>query len=64
MFHKHRNRRAKQGGNKMTKYTVSFKVEGYELDQYRLEDLLKVAVLPTLDLELVPVSFEVKKARK
>jgi hypothetical protein len=48
----------------MTKYTVSFKVEGYELDQYALEDLLKVAVLPTLNLELVPVSFEVKKARK
>jgi len=48
----------------MTKYTVSFKVEGYELNQYALEDLLKVAVLPALSLELVPVSFDVKKSRK
>ena len=48
----------------MTKYTVSFKVEGHELNQYALEDLLKVAVLPALNLELVPVSFDVKKARK
>jgi len=48
----------------MTKYTVSFKVEGYELNQYALEDLLKVAVLPALNLELVPISFEAKKARK
>jgi len=64
MLHKHRNRRAKQGGNKMTKYIVSFKVEGNKLDQYGLEDLIKVAVLPALNLELVPVSFDVKKARK
>jgi len=64
MFHKHRSGRAQQGGNKMTKYTVSFMVEGYELDEIGLEDLIKVAVLPTLNLELVPVTFEVKKARK
>ena len=54
----------KKGGNKMSKYTISFKVEGYDLDQYRLEDLIKVAVLPTLNLDLVPVTFEVKKAKK
>jgi len=48
----------------MTKYTVSFKVEGNKLDQYGLEDLIKVAVLPALNLELVPVSFDVKKSRK
>jgi hypothetical protein len=29
-----------------------------------LEDLLKRAVLPALNVELVPLSFEVKKARK
>lgn len=52
----------------MAKYTVKFQVEcdpalfaGLERD---IEDLLKVAVLPTLSLELVPLTFEVKKARK
>lgn len=54
------------------KFTVSFKVElnenytlrdgkqGLEID---LEDLIKVAVLPTLNLDLVPLTFEVKRAR-
>lgn len=58
----------------MAKYTVSFKVNcddylianekdffnGLELD---IKDLIQVAVLPTLNLELVPLTFEVKRAR-
>ena len=52
----------------MAKYTVKFQVEGFLVDPTELEasikDLIKVAVLPTLNLELVPLTFEVKKARK
>ena len=32
--------------------------------EYGLLDLLKSAVLPALNVELVPLSYEVKKARK
>jgi hypothetical protein len=52
------------------KYTVTFQVE-HTLDRdiltngqaIGLEDLIKTAVLPALNLELVPVTFEVKNAR-
>ena len=56
------------------KFTVTFKVE---CDDYLIhdkkefsenvgqgiEDLLSTAVLPTLNLSLVPLTFEVKRAR-
>jgi hypothetical protein len=48
----------------MTKHSISFQVEGYELNEFALMDLIRTAVLPALSLELVPVTFEVKKARK
>ena len=64
MFHKHRKRRGTTRGNKMTKHSISFQVEGYELNEFALMDLIRTAVLPALSLELVPVTFEVKKARK
>jgi hypothetical protein len=63
----------------MPKYTVSFKVssedylirlvgksekEFFQDIENSLEDLLKVAVLPTLNLTLEPLTFEVKRARK
>ena len=58
----------------MAKYTVSFKVncdnyliadekEFFQGLEYSLKDLIQVAVLPTLNLELVPLTFEVKRAR-
>lgn len=56
----------------MTRFTITFKVDldsNYALgeDKERLEvdlkDLIKVAVLPTLNLDLVPLTFEVKRAR-
>ena len=54
----------------MKTYTVTFKVQ-HSLDRdiitngqaIGLEDLIKTAVLPSLNLELVPVTFEVKRAR-
>ena len=59
---------ARQENKRMAKYTVRFQIEceeglfnGLERD---ILDLLKVAVLPTLNLELVPLTFEVKKTRK
>ena len=59
----------------MAKYTVKFQVNtennysGKMLNEaealeMEIKDLLQVAVLPTLNLELVPLTFEVKKARK
>lgn len=52
----------------MNKYTVTFQVEAEETmtngQVIAIEDLIKVAVLPSLNLGLVPVTFEVKKARK
>lgn len=48
------------------KHTISFKVEDYEglaFDEYALKDLIKNIVLPTLNLELVPLTFEAKKSR-
>ena len=63
----------------MAKYTVSFKVNTefhYQLKgdgakrfsdaevlEIELKDLISTAVLPALDLNLVPLTFEVKKAR-
>ena len=58
----------------MAKYTVSFKVECddylihdqkefFENVGFGIQDLLESAVLPVLNLSLVPVTFEVKKAR-
>jgi hypothetical protein len=64
----------------MAKYTVTFKVETdfhYQLKgdgakrfsdaevlEIELNDLIKTIVLPALDLTLIPLTFEVKKARK
>jgi hypothetical protein len=64
----------------MAKYTVTFKIEtdfhyqlrsdkakrlsDAEVLEIELKDIIKTVVLPTFDLELVPLSFEVKKARK
>ena len=59
----------------MAKYTVTFK---FECDDYLIhderefyenvgsgiEDLLNKAILPTLNLSLVPFTFEVKRARQ
>lgn len=55
---------------KKAKATIRFQVE-LDPDQYlttnslevALQDLLKKAIFPTLNVELVPLSFEVKKAR-
>jgi hypothetical protein len=54
----------------MKTYTVTFKVE-HSLDRdiltngqaIGLEDLIKTAVLPSLNLSLVPLTFTVKNAR-
>jgi len=52
----------------MKKYTVTFQVEQEWIltngQAIGLEDLIKSTVLPALNLELVPLTFEVKKARK
>lgn len=63
----------------MAKYTVSFKVEtefhyrlkgdgakrfsDAEVLEIELKDLIQTSVLPALDLNLVPLTFTVKKAR-
>lgn len=61
----------------MAKYTVTFKIDSefhYQLNGKRnlsdaevleieIKDLIQTAVLPALDLRLVPLSFTVKKAR-
>ena len=61
----------------MAKYTVSFKVEtefhyhsnsnrnlsDSEVLEIEIKDLIQTAVLPALDLNLVPLTFTVKKAR-
>ncbi len=51
-------------------YTVTFKVEAdpsnfrnTEMLEFEIKDLVQIAVLPTLDLNLVPLTFTVKKAR-
>jgi hypothetical protein len=53
------------------KYTVTFQVTASEYNsdsledyEYYLKDLLNKAVFPALNLELVPLTFTVKKARK
>jgi len=55
----------------MKKYTVTFQIEDLQErnivtngQAIGLEDLIKSTVLPALNLELVPLTFEVKKARK
>jgi hypothetical protein len=64
----------------MSKYTVTFKIEtdfhyqlrsdkakrfsDAEVLEIELNDLIKTIVLPALDLTLIPLTFEVKKARK
>lgn len=52
----------------MPKYTVTFQVEAEDVltnrDVIGLEDLIVTAVLPSLNLSPVSLSFEVKKARK
>ena len=61
----------------MAKYTVSFKVDtefhyhsnsnrnlsDAEVLEIEIKDLIQTAVLPALDLNLVPLTFTVKKAR-
>jgi hypothetical protein len=51
----------------MAKYTIKFQIEGNinfpHLALNTLEDLLKVAVLPVVNAELVPLTIEIKKAR-
>jgi hypothetical protein len=55
----------------MQNYTISFKVsdltnikdDAYDLEIY-FKDLLVKTVLPALGMELVPLTLEVKKARK
>lgn len=50
-------------------YTVTFKIEmphavaTPSLVEYEIKDLLKVAVLPAIGGELVPLTFTVKNAR-
>lgn len=57
------------------KYTVKFQIETdsrfvnrnlneTEILEMEIKDLLQVAVLPTLNLELVPLTFEVKRSRR
>ena len=55
----------------MKKYTVTFQVTASEYNsdsledyEYYLKDLINKAVFPALNLELVPLTFTVKKARK
>lgn len=61
----------------MAKYTVSFKVDtefhyrsnsnrnlsDAEVLEIEIKDLIQTSVLPALDLNLVPLTFTVKKAR-
>jgi hypothetical protein len=54
----------------MPKYTVKFKINTLNVSkddaenlEYHLHDLLMTSVLPALNCELVPVTFEVRKAR-
>ena len=51
----------------MKKYTVTFQIESEDVitngQAIGIEDLLVTAVLPALNLELVPLTLEVKKAR-
>jgi hypothetical protein len=53
------------------KYSISFQVSESDFIhttaedlEYYLKDLLTKSVLPALNIDLVPLSFEVKKARK
>ena len=54
----------------MKTYTVTFKVVKYDHEvsapvmlEVELKDLLKSSVLPALNAELVPLTFDVKNAR-
>jgi hypothetical protein len=60
----------KKDKKEMKKATVKFQVEINDFNEYTadsleaaLRDLLKKAVLPALNVELVPLSLDVKKAR-
>ena len=55
----------------MKKYSITFRVQtpliGKNLEEaleIYLKDLLEVSVLPALNLELIPLTLTVKKARK
>jgi hypothetical protein len=55
----------------MKKYTVTFQIEKEDHEvvapvmvEWELKDLLSSSVLPAINAELVPLSLEVKKARK
>jgi len=57
----------------MPKFTVTFQVESADRQdialalrvlENELKDSLNVAVLPVLDLELVPLSFTIRKSRR
>ena len=53
----------------MKKYSVQFKVVSesnvsIEDVEYYLKDLINKSVLPALNLELVPLTFDVKVSRK
>ena len=60
----HRLRKAKN----MKKLSVSFKVEVSEDEalnfEYFLKDLLTTSTLPALSASLVPLTLEVRKARR
>lgn len=52
----------------MKKYTVRFKVisdtnSNVNDVEYYLKDLMNTSILPALNLELVPLTFEVKVSR-
>ena len=55
----------------MTRYTVKFQVQEIGSQYYTkeklevyLKDLLMSSIFPTLEIELIPLSFEVKNSRK
>ncbi len=55
----------------MKKYTVTFQItkEDHEavaptMVEWELKDLLTSSILPAINAELVPLTFEVKSARK
>jgi len=52
----------------MDKYTIKFQIEGCIHFPHNalntLENLLKVAVFPVMGVELVPLTIDMKKARK
>jgi hypothetical protein len=66
----HKGNKPRRQENTVKKYTVTFQVTASEYNsdsledyEYYLKDLLNKAVFPALNLELVPLTFTVKKAR-